>query len=62
VRVVLDTNVFIEDPEDDKFIACAIAAGCNVIVSGDKHLKRVSGYREIEVKTPRLFVDDSLRR
>lgn len=32
-----------EDPDDDKFLACAKSAGVSVIVSGDKHLLDVSG-------------------
>ncbi len=34
------------DPEDHKFVACAEAAGADVIVSGDAHLlglKKVKG-------------------
>src|SRR5437763_1785742 len=27
-----------EDPDDDKFLACALASGSKLIVSGDKHL------------------------
>lgn len=46
-----------EDPTDDKFFACAIAAGCSAIVSGDKHLHRVSGYRGVRVYRPREFVE-----
>lgn len=45
-----------EDSTDDKFFACAIAAGCTVIVSGDKHLHRVSGYGGVAVLSPRSFV------
>jgi putative PIN family toxin of toxin-antitoxin system len=45
------------DAADDKFFACAIAAGAEVIVSGDKHLLRASGYRGVGVVTPRAFVD-----
>jgi putative PIN family toxin of toxin-antitoxin system len=44
-----------EDPDDDKFLACAIASGSKVILSGHKHLLRVSGWRGIEVLTPRSF-------
>lgn len=50
-----------EDPDDDKFLACAIASGSKVIVSGDKHLLRVSGWRGIEVLTPRSFQERYLR-
>ncbi len=46
-----------EDPEDDKFFACALASGSQVIVSGDKHLLKVSGYQGIEVLKPRDFAD-----
>lgn len=45
------------DPDDDKFIACALAAGCKIIVSGDKHLLKVSGFCGIQVLKPRDFVD-----
>jgi uncharacterized protein len=45
------------DPDDDKFLACAVACGAGIIVSGDKHLVDVSGYRGIEVLRPRTFVE-----
>ncbi|MBK7449987.1 MAG: hypothetical protein IPJ47_11370, partial [Anaerolineales bacterium] len=48
---------FCEDPDDDKFFACALASGSKVIVSGDKHLLKVSGYQGIEVLKPREFLD-----
>jgi predicted nucleic acid-binding protein len=46
-----------EDRDDDKFIACALAGKCRVIVSGDKQLRAVSGYGGIEVVTPGSFVE-----
>ena len=46
-----------EDPDDDKFFSCALASGSKVIISGDKHLLKVSGYEGIEVLKPRDFVD-----
>lgn len=49
------------DPDDDKFFACAVASGADVVVSGDKHLLKASGYRGITVMTPRMFVDQNLR-
>ncbi|MFH1999835.1 MAG: putative toxin-antitoxin system toxin component, PIN family [Planctomycetota bacterium] len=45
------------DPHDDKFIACALAVGAEVIVSGDKDLLEVSGQLTISVIRPREFVD-----
>ena len=49
------------DPDDDKFIACAVAGGAKVIASGDKHLQAVSGYAGIEVLRPRVVVDQYLK-
>ena len=51
-----------EDSDDDKFIACALAAKSRMIVSGDKHLLRASGYGGIKVLRPRKFVDDYLEK
>ena len=45
------------DPGDDPFIACAVAGGCDVVISGDHHLLEVSGYGGIDVLTPRQLVD-----
>ncbi len=49
-----------EDPDDDKFLACALASGSTIIVSGDKHLLKVSGYHGIEILKPRDFVSKYL--
>ena len=49
-----------EDPDDDKFIACALASEATIIISGDKHLLNLSGYYEIEILKPREFVDKYL--
>lgn len=45
------------DPKDDMFLACAVASKTKIIISGDKDLLNVSGYKDIEVLTPRRFVD-----
>ena len=34
-----------QDPDDDKFLACAVSGKSKHIVTGDKHLLNVSGYR-----------------
>jgi uncharacterized protein len=45
------------DPDDDMFLACAVASGIKIITSGDKALLKTSGYADTEVLTPRAFVD-----
>ena len=44
------------DPDDDKFIKCALAGNVKIIISGDKHLLDVNGYQGIEVLTPSGFI------
>jgi len=51
-----------EDPDDDKFLACAMSGRCDFIISGDKHLLRLSGYQGITVITPRAFVDQYIKK
>ena len=53
-------NPVCEDPDDDKFLACAIAGKSKIIISGDKHLLKVSGYEGIKVLRPRKFFDEYL--
>jgi putative PIN family toxin of toxin-antitoxin system len=48
------------DPDDDMFLAAALASQAQLIVSGDQDLLRVSGWRGIEVVTPRQFSDRHL--
>ncbi len=49
------------DADDDKFLACAIAGGAAVVVSGDKALLETSGFGGVAVLTPRQFVERYLR-
>lgn len=44
------------DPDDDKFILCALKAGA-VVVSGDKHLLEASGWSDTRVLRARAFLD-----
>ena len=50
-----------DDPDDNKFMECAIASNSKIIISGDKHLLKVSGYQGIKVLKPREFVDSYLK-
>ena len=49
-----------DDPDDDKFLTCALASKVKLIISGDKHLLQASGYRGVEVVRPRRFVEQYL--
>jgi predicted nucleic acid-binding protein len=45
------------DPNDEMFLAAALASDTPIVVSGDKGLLQVSGWRGIMVVTPRHFHD-----
>jgi len=44
------------DPNDDKFIDCAIDGKCKYIVSGDKDLLDIKNFENIEILTVRDFL------
>lgn len=50
------TTVIKEDPADNKFLEAAVSAKADFIVSGDKHLLALGGYKGIEILTPREFL------
>jgi putative PIN family toxin of toxin-antitoxin system len=43
------------DPDDDKILACAIAAQADWLVSGDDHLLSLRRYKAIPIVTPSQF-------
>lgn len=45
------------DPDDDKFISCAVDAKCFYIVSGDKDLLTLEEYEGIEIVTVAEFFE-----
>lgn len=50
-------NIVKDDPDDNKFVECAVALDCKVIISGDKHLLNIKKYVDIEILSPRAFVE-----
>lgn len=50
-----------EDPDDDKFLACARAGKANVLVTGDKLLLKVKEFAGTPIVTPRQFLDGHLK-
>ena len=56
VQPAEDVSVIEEDPDDDKFLSCAIAANASAIISGDPHLLSLGSYRSIPIMTPVQFL------
>jgi putative PIN family toxin of toxin-antitoxin system len=44
------------DHDDEKFISCALSSNSKLIVTGDKHLLKITGYKGIEIITPKAFI------
>ncbi len=49
------------DPDDDKFIECAVDAGALYIVSGDNDLLDIGQYNDIMIITAKEFCDTYLK-
>ena len=52
-----DLLVIQDDPDDNKFLECAVALEAKIIVSGDQHLRKLSRYIDIQIISPREFLD-----
>ena len=48
------------DPDDDKFLACALAGSADVIVSGDLDLQALRSWCDVRILSPRQFADEYL--
>lgn len=44
------------DPDDDKFLHCAVSAGAKVLVSGDNDLLVLKRVSETDILTPKAFL------
>jgi putative PIN family toxin of toxin-antitoxin system len=49
-------TVITDDPSDNIFLACAVAGGAAVIVSGDRHLLTLGQYEGIPILRPAAFL------
>lgn len=48
-----------EDPDDNRVLECAEAAGCGLIITGDLDLLRLQQFGEIQIMTVRSFLDQN---
>ncbi len=45
------------DPEDNRVLEAALAAGAEFVVSGDKHLLKLVEWKGIQVVSPTQFIE-----
>jgi uncharacterized protein len=50
-------NVVVDDPSDNHFIDCAVAAKADYLITGDKHLLSLSTFRMIKIVSVDNFID-----
>jgi putative PIN family toxin of toxin-antitoxin system len=48
------------DPDDNQYLALAVAAEAVCLVSGDRHLLELNPFRDVPILTPRLFLGSVL--
>ena len=47
-----------DDPDDDKFIECAVALKAEAVITGDKALKAMNEFMGIKILTPQQFLKE----
>ena len=51
-----ELHVVEEDPDDDKFIECAVALKAKFVITGDSAVKKIQDYMNIKIVSPREFL------
>ena len=52
-------KIVCRDPDDNKFIECAIDGRCLYIVSGDRDLLSLTKYNDVQIVTVAKFLADN---
>jgi putative PIN family toxin of toxin-antitoxin system len=58
VKITGERRGICRDPKDDMIFECAVIAGADIIIAGDKDLLAVKNYKGIRILTPRQFLDE----
>jgi putative PIN family toxin of toxin-antitoxin system len=57
VEISSTLSVVEADPDDDKFIECAVVGGADAVVSGDRHLLDMERYQNIPILSAAEFIE-----
>jgi putative PIN family toxin of toxin-antitoxin system len=57
IKPKIKIRIIEEDPEDNKILECASAAGADFIVTGDKNLLKLGNFEKTRILSPRQFLD-----
>jgi predicted nucleic acid-binding protein len=58
VRVRRRLSVVRQDPDDDKFLQCAVAGRAECLVTGDRDLLDLCSYRRVRILAVRDFLEE----
>lgn len=61
-RDLYKTDKIIADPDDNKFLGCALEAKAQYVVSGDNHLLSLKHFHSIQVVDAANFIQKMARR
>ncbi|GBE01812.1 hypothetical protein BMS3Bbin06_02321 [bacterium BMS3Bbin06] len=50
-------TVIVDDPDDNRFLECAVEANAEFVISGDPHLLRIGKYKTVEIVDVDKFLD-----
>lgn len=56
-QIMVKIKVVKDDPDDNKFIECAVTNKANYIISGDNHLLNLRHYEDIRILSPKEFLN-----
>ena|SRR5688572_4665638 len=59
VRIRRRLRVVQRDPDDDKFLECAVSGGARYLVTGDADLRALGSYGKVRILSVREFLDES---
>ena len=62
IQVEQQVDGVCSDPDDDKFISCALSASVDILISGDEHLLGLEEYHSIRIVTAREFHQDNVKK
>tara|TARA_Y100000310_G_scaffold336853_1_gene422466 strand:- start:517 stop:939 length:423 start_codon:yes stop_codon:yes gene_type:complete len=57
IKPEIKINKIEEDPDDNKFLECAVTCKADYIISGDAHLLNLKEFKNIQILTPAEFVN-----
>ena len=59
IKVARELPLVLEDPEDNKFLNCAIQGGADYLVTSDRHLLKLGDYLGTRICKPSQFLATS---